>query len=197
MSKVVIVEKNKNIRDGIRIFINRFSHLECENSYESFESFWDKVDQINSDVLLLQIELKDKKFVKRINELRNNYPNLAIVLLTMNEEDDIIYDALINGAVSYVHKNAPAQKLVKVIENAAEKKLSINSIVARKTENCIKQKNLQSVFKGKELNLLRMVTEGNNLTAIEKAYKLDSEEIKRSFWNIFNKLYELKSNNAF
>lgn len=197
MSKVVIVEKNKNIRDGIRIFINRFSQLECENSYESFESFWDKIDQINTDVLLLQIELKDKKFVKRINELRNHYPNIVIVLLTMNEEDDIIYDALINGAVSYVHKNAPAQKLVKVIENAAEKKLSINSIVARKTENCIKQKNLQSVFKGKELNLLRMVTEGNNLTAIEKAYKLDSEEIKRSFWNIFNKLYELKSNKAF
>lgn len=197
MNKVVLVEKNKNIREGIRIFINRFSKLYCENCYENFESFLEYINHIEIDVLLIQIEPKDKNFVKRIRNLRDNYPEIAIVLLTLNEEDDIIYDALINGAVSYVHKNAPAQRLVKVIENAAERKLAINSLVARKTENCIREKNLQSLFKGRELNLLKMVTEGNNITAIEKAYKLDSEEIKRSFWNIFNKLYELKSKNAF
>jgi DNA-binding NarL/FixJ family response regulator len=195
MKKVVIVEKVKNIRDGIKILINRFSDLICEESFDSFESLHENINQIDADILLVQSELKGNSFINKIKDLKTSYPDLAIVLLTLNEENEIIYDALANGAASYVHKNAPAQKLVRVLEDAANRKITINSIVARRTEKYIRENKLEGLFEQKELLLLQKVTEGNNIPAIEKSLKVDGEDIKKDFWKIFERIFDINTNN--
>jgi DNA-binding NarL/FixJ family response regulator len=189
MKKVVIVEKVKNIRDGIKILIHRFSKLDCQETFSDLTSLKQNLNKVNPDILLLQLELKDCSIVEEIGILRSLKPELIIVLLTLNEENELIFDAMLNGASAYVHKNAPASKLVKVLEDASEKKIMINSLIARKIEKYIKENRINGYMDGNDLKLLQKVTEGYNLLAIENSLKINSEQIKEIFWKITEQLF--------
>jgi DNA-binding NarL/FixJ family response regulator len=189
MKKVVIVEKNKTIREGIKILINRFSELECVDTFESFSLFKITLKEIKPDILLIDVLCEGVSIIDEIRKLKSSNPDLLIILLVMNEENEIIFDALLNGATAYLHKNAPSQKLVKVLEDTANGKMVINSIIARKTIRYIKKNDITGNYQSFELNLLKKVIEGNNLFAIEKSLKMSSEEIKANFRNIYGKLF--------
>ena len=193
--KVVIVEKVKNIRDGIKILINRFSKLECQETFGDILNLRENINEINPDILLLQLELNDYSILKEVRQLRSTRPNLKIVLLTLNDENELVFEALLNGAAAYVHKNAPASKLVKVLEDASEKKMTINSLVARRIEKYIIENKLEYKIKKSDMLLLQKVTEGYNLLAIEKSLKIDPDTIKESFWNIFEQVFFLRKEN--
>ena len=193
MKKVVIVEKVKNIRDGIKILINRFSKLDCQETFGDLIDLRKNIDQINPDILLIQLELKDCSILEEVRELRTIKPNLKIVLLTLNEENDLVFEALLNGAAAYVHKNAPASKLVKVLEDASEKKMTINSLVARRIEKYIKENKLNIKLEENDMLLLQKVTEGYNLLAIEKSLKISTDNIKETFWKIFEEVFLFRS----
>ena len=194
MKKVVIVEKVKTIREGIRILINRFSELECVETFDNFTDFKNKINKLEVDILLMDLQCDSNSVLSEINTLKLGNPNLVIIVLTLNEENEIIFDALLNGATSYIPKNSPTQKLVKVLEDAAEGKMIINSLIARKTINYIKKNQLQSSYEKKEVQLLKKVTDGNNLLAIEQSLKMSSDEIKSNFKNIYSKLHSMSSN---
>ena len=193
MNSVIIIEKVKYIREGMKILINRFSQHSCEHTFTDIESFLNQTKPLNPDLLLLQLESNKTKLLSNLRLLKRKYPSLKVILLTMNEENELLYDALSNGAVAYVHKNAPHQRIIKVLEDASQKKVVINSVVARKTEKFIRENKLDSFFKDNEINYLKKVTEGNNLPAIEQSMKVDIEEIKRSFWNVFERLFDFNN----
>ena len=189
MKNVVIVEKIKTIRDGIKILTNRFSNFECVHSFKSIEEYNASLDLVKTDVLLLDFQHKGISIIDEIRKLKTSHPQMIIVLLIMNEESELIFDALANGATTYVHKNAPAQKLVKVIEDAVDGMITVNSFISRKTLNYIIEKKIASVFDKKEIKLLTKITEGNNLFAIEKSLKMSCDEIKTSFKMIYEKTF--------
>ena len=193
MKKVVIVEKVKTIREGIRILINRFSELECNETFENFSDFKNKINKLEVDILLMDLQCDCSSTLSEINTLKLGNPNLEIIVLTLNEENEIIFDALLNGATTYIHKNAPSQKLVKVLEDAAAGKMIINSLIARKTISYIKKNQLRSSYENSEVQLLKKVTDGNNLLAIEQSLKMTSDEIKINFRNIYSKLHNMNS----
>ena len=189
MKNVVVVEKIKTIRNGIKILINSFSSFESVHSFESLDQFNSSLDSIETDVLLLDFQQKGTSIVDEIRKLKIRHPKMVIVLLIMNEENEMIFDALANGATTYVHKNAPAQKLVKVIEDAFGGMITVNSFISRKTLNYIYEKKITDVFNKDEIKLLTKITEGNNTFAIEKSLKMSCDEIKSSFKMIYEKTF--------
>jgi len=193
MKKVVIVENIKTIREGIKILINRFSNFECINSYQNFDEYYTNFNLIETDILLIDFQNNGKTIIDEIRRLKTMNSQMVIVLLIMNEENELIFDALANGATTYIHKNTPAQKLVKIIEDAVEGMITVNSFISRKTLNYIYEKKIAGIYDRKELKLLTKITEGNNTFAIEKSLKMSCDEIKTAFKMIyektFNKIY--------
>jgi len=196
MKKVVIVENIKTIREGIKIFINRFSELNCIESFSEYNQLQKDIEKINPDILLIDLHCKNIQILDEIRKLKNNYPHIIIIVLTMNEENDLLFDALSNGASAYIHKNAPSQKLIRILNEAANGKLSINSLIARRTIKYITENKIASLYHSKELNLLNKVIEGNNILAIEKSLDMSSDEIKTNFNYIYQKLFKYGSEHA-
>lgn len=189
MKNVVIVEKIKTIREGIKILINRFSNFDCDDTFESLNLFNRFVHTLKPNILLVDLEYKDLSVIDNIKKLKRDFPELIIIVLIMNEENEIIFDSLLNGASAYVHKNSPSQKLVKVLEDAANGKMVVNSIIARKTIEYIKTYMRGENYLATELKLLEMVTEGNSLFAISKSVNMNVDEIKVCFRNIYIALF--------
>ena len=189
MKNVVIVERIKTIREGIKILINRFSDLDCLHSFESFDVFIKNIHKTNPTILLIDLENNKLSMISKIRNLKKDFPELIVLVLVMNEESEIIFDALLNGASAYVHKNSPSQKLVKVLEDAASGKMVVNSLIARRTIKYINDNMLREKYLETELRLLERVIEGNNLFAISKSMNMNISEIKTGFRRIYTKLF--------
>ncbi|MCW8850881.1 MAG: hypothetical protein OQJ81_12945, partial [Melioribacteraceae bacterium] len=165
----------------------------CINSYQNFDEYYTNFNLIETDILLIDFQNNGKTIIDEIRRLKTMNSQMVIVLLIMNEENELIFDALANGATTYIHKNTPAQKLVKIIEDAVEGMITVNSFISRKTLNYIYEKKIAGIYDRKELKLLTKITEGNNTFAIEKSLKMSCDEIKTAFKMIyektFNKIY--------
>ena len=194
MQKVVIVEKIKTIREGIKIFINRFSDFECNDSYSDYFQFKEKLFQLNPDILLIDVNFHGISILDEISYLKKNRPDLLIVVLTMNEEDELLFSTLLHGASAYINKNSPSQKLIRILNDISHGKAIVNSLIARKTIRYINDNKLFHHYQEKELKLLEKVTEGNNLFAIEQSLSISNDDIKMTFNNIYQKLQSQLNN---
>jgi DNA-binding NarL/FixJ family response regulator len=188
MKKVVIIENVKTIREGLRSLINESENLNCIKTFETFEQFENNFIEINFDILLINLDIQDSLGIEVIKKIKSEIQDLIIIVLTLHDEDDRIFNALMVGANNYLVKNATPEKIINVIEDILNGKVLMNSFIARKIIDYINRNKRLNIFNKIELKILEKVTEGNNLIAIESSLKISSDEIKNNFKNIYDKL---------
>ena len=193
MKKLVVVENIKTIREGLKIFIDRFSDFECSHSFDSFEGLKKQIDVIKPDIILADLNMKGVSSVTEIREIKTRFPHIVIILLTMNEEEDKLFKAMLNGASAYLNKNSPSNRLIKTLKEISAGKIQLNSLIARRTISYINEKNLTQNYQEIEIELLNKVIEGNNLLAIAKSLGVSRDQIKIMFYNIYQKIHKFST----
>lgn len=191
MTNIVIVEDVKTIREGIKTLIDVSEGLNCIGSYEKFEDFIYAHENNMPDVLLVDLNLPGISGIDGIKKLNNIAQDCTIVVLTVYEENDKIFEALLAGASCYLVKNTPAAKMIKIIEDAANGFVPMNSFIARKTYDSFTGSKKLSDLNENELNILQKLVEGNSLKAIEELLKIKIPEIRSHFKGIYTKLHRI------
>lgn len=192
MKTVVIVEDVKNIREGLKTLIDTSPSLKCIATFENFKSFEEKINGLNTDIILIDLGLPDISGVDGIKKIKEISENFVIVVLTVHEENERIFDALSVGASGYLVKNSPPEKIINILEDAAEGKVLMSSYIARKTIDYLKRNRSLKKLDQNEYTILTKITEGNSLVAIENSLKISSTEIKTNFKNIYDKLFQMR-----
>jgi DNA-binding NarL/FixJ family response regulator len=192
MKTVVIVEDVKNIREGLKTLIHTSSSFKCIATYENFEKFESNVNELNPHIILIDLDLPGISGIDGIKKLKAISEKFIIIVLTLHEENERIFDALSAGASNYLVKNSPPEKIINILEDAAEGKVLMSSYIARKTIDYLKKKKSLKRLNQNEYKILTKITEGNSLVAIENSLKISSTEIKTNFKNIYDKLFQMK-----
>lgn len=192
MKNVIIVEDVKTIREGLKSLIEESHNLQCTETFENFENFQKQISKLNPDIILIDLNLPGISGIEGIKRLKKISKKVIIIVLTVHEENESIFEALSAGASNYLVKNTPSKKMISIIEDAIVGKVLMNSFIARKTIDYMKKKNTVNILNKKEISILKKVTEGNNLIAIENSLKICSNEIKNSFKDIYDKLCEVQ-----
>ena len=191
MTNIVIVEDVKTIREGIKTLIDVSDGLNCIGSFEKFEDFIDTHHEKMPDVLLVDLNLPGISGIDGIKKLNKISQNCTIIVLTVYEENDKIFDALSAGASCYLVKNTPPAKMIKIIKDAAKGFVPMNSFIARKTFDSFSNYKKLSDLDKNELNILQKLVEGNSLKAIEEVLKINMPEIRSHFKGIYTKLHRI------
>lgn len=190
MKNVIIVEDVKNIREGLRTLIDSSTSFRCADTFENFESFESKFDKNNPHIILIDIDLPGISGIEGIKKIKRISQNNIIIVLTVHEENERVFEAISVGASNYLVKNTPADKMINILEDAADGKVLMSSFIARKTMECFKKKNSLNKLNSNEVDILKKITEGNSLIAIENSLQISSTEIKSNFKRIYDKLHE-------
>ncbi|MBI1933992.1 MAG: response regulator transcription factor [Ignavibacteriales bacterium] len=191
MKKVVIVEDVKTIREGLQTLINTSPSFKCIGTYENFENFEGEITDLNPDIILIDLDLPGISGIEGIRKLKSISEKFVIIVLTLHEENDRIFEALSAGAGNYLVKNTPPEKIISFLKDAANGKVLMSSYIARKTIDYFKKKNSLRKLDSNEIEILNKITQGNSIVAIEKSLKMSSTEIKSNFKNIYDKLFKL------
>lgn len=195
MIRVAVVEDNNAIREGLKILIDGTEGYSCIGTYSECEKMLKNIEKINPDVLLMDLVLPGMDGVEGIKKVKMLLPELTILVLTIYEENDRIFDALCAGASGYLVKKTPPSKLLEAIKEAYEGGAPMSSQIARKVIEFFQNKKTSSpqkndyVLTPREKEILSGLVEGHNFKAIADSLFISIETVRFHFRNIYRKLH--------
>lgn len=195
MIKVVVVEDDNEIREGLRILIDGTDGYSCVDTYSECTSMLKNIESNNPDILLMDIGLPGMNGIEGIKKVKVILPEITILVLTVYEENDLIFDALCAGASGYLIKKTPPSKLLEAIKEAYNGGSPMSSHIARKVIESFQKKNSnvdkknEYVLTRREKEILSGLVEGNNFKAIADSLFISVETVRFHFRNIYKKLH--------
>ena len=132
MISVSIVDDEKELRESIATFINGSPGLRCLSVYGNAKAALQHLPTDKPDVVLMDINLGGMNGIQCVKQLKTLAPAMQILMLTVYEDTDQIYEALSVGASGYLLKRVSPEQLVSAIKEVHEGGSPMSSSIARK-----------------------------------------------------------------
>lgn len=179
--KVAIVEDRREIRDALTMLINGTDGFRCSGAYRTMEEALDKIKGEIADVVLSDIGLPGMSGIEGIRILKERYPNLTVLMLSVYEDDERIFDALCAGACGYLLKRTSPARLIESLKEAVQGGAPMSPEVARRVVALFRDirppERADYQLTPHETRLLKLLVEGHN-------YKTAAAELGVSFHTI-------------
>jgi DNA-binding NarL/FixJ family response regulator len=195
MIKVAVVEDNNTIREGLKILIDGTSGYSCIGVFANCEVMLKNIEKSDPDILLMDIGLPGMSGIEGIKKLKVILPGLTILVLTVYEENELIFDALCAGASGYLVKKTPPSKLMEAIEEAYKGGAPMSSNIARKVIEIFhntkqnKSESNTNLLTPREKEILTKLVEGSNFKAIADSLFISIDTVRFHFKNVYKKLH--------
>ena len=113
---VVIVDDQRDIREGLRFLIDHTAGYRCGGTFQSVEEALPYFETSRPDIVLMDLGLPGMSGIEGIRRLKADRPDLRFVALTIYEDDHRIFEALCAGASGYVLKKTPPARLLECLQ---------------------------------------------------------------------------------
>jgi DNA-binding NarL/FixJ family response regulator len=132
MIDVAIIEDERDIRECLTFLINGTDGYTCTGSYRSMEEALDKIGHQLPSIVLSDIGLPGMDGIEGIRILKERHPDLLILMLTVYDDDERIFDAMCAGASGYLLKKTPPARLLESLKEAVGGGAPMSPEVARR-----------------------------------------------------------------
>ena len=185
--RVGLIEDDSLIREGFNQLINGEENCECVVDYGDCESAIKDIENHILDVLLVDIELPGMSGIEGIPKIKSIVPNVNIIVITVHENDQLVFEALCAGATGYLTKNISPSKLIESIIDANSGGAPMSTQIARMVVSSF-QKNPDSPLTKRETQVLELLSKGKSYSTIADELFVDKETIRTHIKNIYLKL---------
>lgn len=189
--RVIIVEDNQYIREGWSTILDADPGICVINSYESCEDAFDSKDYFTADIILLDIGLPGMQGTEAVKVFLNKKPTFSIIMATVFEDDDHVFESIENGAVGYLMKKVSPAELVQAIKDANDGGSPMSPNIARKVIKMLRNKSNASEkysLSERESEILQLLGEGKSYAAIANDIFLSVDGVGYHIRNIYRKL---------
>ena len=164
--KVAIVEDIRTLLDGFRMLIDGSEGFHCVGKFRTMEEALDKISSNPPDVLLADIGLPGMNGIEGVRHLKVRYPDLIVLMLTVYDDDERIFDALCAGACGYLLKKTPPARLLESIKEAAHGGAPMTPEIAHRVVDLFREirppERADYHLTPHEVRLLKLLVEGHN-----------------------------------
>lgn len=190
--KVAIVEDRREIRDGLGMLINGTEGYRVTGSYRSMEEALEKIGHNLPDLVLSDIGLPGMSGIEGVRILKERHPDLMIVMLSVYDDDDRIFDALCAGANGYLLKKTPPARLIESLREAATGGAPMSPEVARRVVHLFREfrppERADYQLTPHETRLLKLLVEGHNYKTAAFELNVSVNTIAFHMKHIYEKL---------
>jgi DNA-binding NarL/FixJ family response regulator len=170
---VMIVEDSRDIRDGLARLIDRVDGFRCVGRYRTMEEALAARPSEPPDVALLDIGLPGMSGTAGIEPLKCRHPEVLVLMITVHDDDDRIFEAMCAGACGYLLKKTPPERLIESVREVVNGGAPMSPEVARRVVELFRKfrppERADCHLTPHELRLLGMLVDGHTYrTAAEK-----------------------------
>jgi DNA-binding NarL/FixJ family response regulator len=178
---IAIVEDNAELRVLTQKILQRVLSVQRVTAYESAEEALDKIPKVKPQLVLMDINLPGMNGVECVRQLTKKLPALQIVMLTVYDDDNDIFDSLAAGATGYLLKPVKAAELIEAIKVIHAGGAPMSMPIARRVVQTFKRPSPPKVelpeLSQREVEVLQLLAQG--MLTKEIAEKLDI-----SYWTV-------------
>ncbi len=192
--KVMLVDDHKLVRKGIKSLIkkaNKFiSIIEADSAEEALELLTKSLP----DIIVTDLSMSGMSGINLINEVRNIYPEISVLVLSMHNDEDYIMDALNAGAMGYLTKDIPPEEILEAINNLSIGKMyyssSLTDILARQIIRKTKREENIKIVKItiREIEVLKLIVGGLSNKEIADKLILSKRTVDNHRVNLMRKI---------
>ncbi len=194
--RLLLVDDHAVVRLGLRMLIESEQDLEIAGEASSAKEALESTASLHPDVILMDVGLPDKSGIDATREIKQLYPEIAVVALTIHEDEEYFFRMLDAGASGYVPKRAAPDELLSAIRQAAAGEVYIYpSLTKLLVKDYLSQQHSQSGesnamqdLTSREQEVLAMIADGASNYEIADALSISPKTVSRHRENIMEKL---------
>ncbi len=189
---VSIVEDNRETREALEARVNQAPSLRCLNTYANAELALQGIVAEKPDVILVDINLPGMSGIECVAKLKEQLPQLPMLMITTYEEAELIFNSLRAGAKGYLLKNTPPAELVHAIEQIHAGGAPMSMQIARKVVDYFGKKQpsaeMEQLSKREE-EVLSLLAKGLLYKEIGDALGIGLPTVRTHIHRIYEKLH--------
>jgi DNA-binding NarL/FixJ family response regulator len=163
---IAIIEDQDEIRAGLQVLIDSAPPYRCSGAFPNMESAIRHFEREVPDVALIDIGLPGMSGIEGTRILKQRYPALQVIILTVYDDDERIFQALCAGAFGYLLKNTSAARLIESIHEIAEGGAPVSPEIARRVillfQKIRPRESAPHELTPHELRILKLLVDGHN-----------------------------------
>jgi DNA-binding NarL/FixJ family response regulator len=178
---IAIVEDNTELRVLTQKILQRVLSVQRVTAYESAEEALEKIPRIKPQLVLMDINLPGMNGVECVRQLTQKLPALQIIMLTVYDDDNDIFDSLAAGATGYLLKPVKAAELIEAIKVIHAGGAPMSMPIARRVVQTFKRASPPKVelpeLSQREVEVLQLLAQGMLTKEI-------AEKLEISYWTV-------------
>jgi len=190
--RVAIIEDEREIRECLTLLVNGSEGYTCTGSYRTMEEALDKIAGQLPDVVLSDIGLPGMSGIDGVRLLKERYPDLLVLMLTVYDDDERIFDAMCAGACGYLLKKTPPARLLDSLREVVDGGAPMSPEVARRVITLFREirppERADYHLTPHETRLLKLFVEGHNYKTAAAELRVSVNTVNFHVRSIYDKL---------
>ncbi len=185
--RVLIVEDDQEIRNSFSLIVNSSQKFMVVNAYDNCEDAIENINRDKPEIVLMDVELPGMTGIQGTKVIKEKSPMSDIVMVTVYEDSELVFEALKAGASGYITKSANYVELLSALEEVIKGGAPMSSRIARMVIDNF-HVNPNSPLTRRETEILQLIAEGKTYTQISEELFISKETSKTHIKNIYSKL---------
>ena len=193
LRRVALVEDDRGLREQLQSILKAAPGACCVGAFGSAEKALERMVAVQPDVILMDINLPGMSGIECVARLRKDLPSAHVIMLTVYEDSDRIFQALQAGADGYLVKSSPTEVLLRAIEDVYQGGAPMSSHIARKVVRQFREvapsQDEAANLAPRERDVLNLLARGFVYKEIAEQLGIGTETVKTYVKNICKKLH--------
>lgn len=185
---VAIVEDDPVIRQHLSLIIDGTNGFVCKQSFPDAETALKELPASPPDVVLMDIGLPGMSGIECTRILKGSLEQTDIIMLTVQEDDESVFESVCAGATGYLLKETPPSKLLTSIQEVREGGSPMSTGIARKVVSSFRIKT-DTELSDRETEVLQLLCNGENYKTISSSLFISGNTVRAHIKNIYKKLH--------
>lgn len=190
---VVLFENNDAYRNSLEWFFAEFPGIQLAGAYADGTDPVAKMESGRVKVVLMDIDMPQENGISATAKIKAVYPETAVLIVTVFDENEKVFEAIKAGADGYLLKSTPPHEMVKAIYDAANGGSPMTPSIARKVlqlfAHPIPAKSQQISLTEKEKSVLQQLVHGHSYKMIANDLHISVDTVRFHIRNIYAKLH--------
>ena len=190
---LVIYEDNVFLRNSISELITSAKDFSLKGAFENCNHVSIDMETLRPEVVLMDIEMAGINGLDGLRIIKKKYPHIHVIMLTVFEDNDKVFDAIVSGASGYLLKKTPHEKILESIHDVLNGGAPMTSSIARKVlayfpKNATGAEEVKSLAP-REQEVLQLLVTGHSYKMIAAKLGITLETVRSHIKRIYEKLH--------
>jgi DNA-binding NarL/FixJ family response regulator len=189
---IVLYEDNVRLRNSLELLLQDAADYEVTGSFADCDNVATDMELCQPKLVIMDIEMPGIGGIEGVKKIKQHYTGIKVIMHTVFDDDNRIFDSICAGADGYLLKNTPPAKFIEALQDLMQGGAAMSPFVAQKVFQYFRNNNkVQEDFhlSPREKEILELLVKGNSYKMIADKSGISIDTVKKHLQNIYHKLH--------